>query len=217
MTRSGDSSVILFLITVITHLAFFPPMYLYYKRGYFFELSVSIFGFVASFMYHTCEDLDMIIFLSERQWHRLDNIGVITTLGILDIFVARLTNKVIESLCKYSIVFFTIIIQQKHPWDVRLTVAPIILFILIPVVNHCFVNRYLPSVNIHYFLVGLGILGVAIACFVKGLDDEDPYRLFHGLWHFFGGISVTFFLQMFDSPTNSKSGFKSSSSFFRNK
>ncbi|CCW65674.1 unnamed protein product [Phytomonas sp. EM1] len=215
MVRDGDSSVILFLITMFTHLALFPPMYIYYQRGCFFELSAALFGFVASFMYHTCEDFDMIIFLSERQWHRLDNIGVLTTLGVLFVFLARFTNKTVERLWTYSVVFITIIVQQKHPWDVRLTVAPLLMFFLIPVVNHCFINRYLPYINKRNFLVGVGFLGVATLFFVKGLDDDDPYRLFHGLWHFFGGISFTFLMCTFSSSAPSKSGAKYTRDFLR--
>ena len=47
-----------------------------------------------------------------------------------------------------------------------------------------------------YLKRGIGLLGIAVFCFVKGLDDLNDYlRIWHGCWHMFGSISLFFTLQ----------------------
>ena len=49
-----------------------------------------------------------------------------------------------------------------------------------------------PNFDWPIFARGVGIMAIAVCCFMRGLSDNtDPYgRLFHGGWHFFGGFAA---------------------------
>jgi hypothetical protein len=48
-----------------------------------------------------------------------------------------------------------------------------------------------PPFDMKNALMGFGLLIAAVPFFVAGLDDDnDPYRLYHGCWHLFGGLSA---------------------------
>lgn len=199
--RPGENPFVLFLTTVVSHITMISTPYLFYKRHYVYELCAATFGLIASLMYHTCDSFDVTIILSEKQWHRLDNVGIISMMGVWYVFVCCFTDPIVERACKYCTLLITIVFQQLHPWDVRFTAIPIMLFGLLPVVQYCFVLRRLPSLNLRYFLIGAGCVLLALPFFVLGLNDaEDPYRVYHGLWHFFGGLSSICFWLMIRSP-----------------
>ncbi len=61
--------------------------------------------------------------------------------------------------------------------------------------------RFQPRYNHAYTVRGSLAMAVAICFFARGLDDStDPYRLFHGLWHTFCGISAYFFWMALPGP-----------------
>lgn len=202
MRDFGESHILLFITTVVSHVTALPTFYFLYRRRYIFELCAVAFALGTSFMYHTCESLDVTIILNEKQWHRLDNMGIIAMLGVWYTFFAAFPNPAVEMACKCSAIFLAIISQQQHPWDVRFTVAPILLLGLQPVVQHCLINRRPPALHKRQFAIGFLFIVVAVPFFIMGLDDpRDPYRIFHGLWHFFGGLAMLFSWMSVANPT----------------
>ncbi|KPI83284.1 hypothetical protein ABL78_7681 [Leptomonas seymouri] len=166
------------------------------------EFCGSLYALLVSFMYHSAESFDTSLFLTEKEWHRLDNIGVVSIVGMWDVYLCCLENTFVDTCCKCFCIFFTLILQQKHPWDVRFTVTPIILFSIFPIVKYCFIEHRLPPVNVRHLLYGVFFACVAIAFFVAGLNEcEDPYRMCHGAWHFFMGIASFFMWVMVDHPS----------------
>lgn len=201
--REGESPFILFVTTVLSHLTMLPMPYFFYKRGYVMELCGALFALLVSFMYHSAESFDTSLFLTEKEWHRLDNIGIVSMMGIWDVYLCCFTNPFVDMCCKCFCIFFTLIMQQKHPWDVRFTVAPIILFSIFPISKYCFVEQRLPVVNVRYLLTGIFFACFAIPFFILGLNDrEDPYRMYHGGWHFFMGIGSFFLWLMVKHPSS---------------
>ncbi|KAG5508126.1 hypothetical protein JKF63_05378 [Porcisia hertigi] len=199
--RQEESPAILFVTTVLSHLTMVPMPYFFYKRNYIFEFCCSLFGLLVSFMYHTTESFNTTIFLSDMQWHRLDNIGIISLMGIWDVYLCCFQNPFVEMSCKCFCIFFTLIVQEKHPWDVRFTVAPILLFNLFPVVKHCIIDKRFPLVDRRQLIIGSIFLGLGIFFFALGLNDSaDPYRMYHGAWHFFIGLGGFFFWSMIKNP-----------------
>lgn len=202
MRNYGESHVILFITTVLSHVTMLPTLHYLFKRRYIFELCTMGFSLASSFMYHTCESFNVTIILTEKQWHRLDNMGIITMMGVWYTYLASFPDPTVEMVCKYSAVFIAIISQQQHPWDVRFTVAPILLFGLQPVVQHCLIYRRPPRVHRRPFAIGVLCVLLALPFFVLGLDDEhDPYRVLHGLWHFFGGLAMLHAWMSVANPT----------------
>ncbi|KPA73125.1 hypothetical protein ABB37_10105 [Leptomonas pyrrhocoris] len=200
--RQGESHWILFTTTVLSHLTMLPMPYFFYRRGYVFEFCVSLFALLVSFLYHSSESFGTALFLTEKEWHRLDNIGVVSIMGMWDVYLCCLQNTFVDTCCKCFCVFLTLVLQQKHPWDVRFTMAPIILFSVFPIVKYCFIERRLPPVNVRQLFLGIAFACVAIPFFILGLNDHaDPYRVYHGGWHFFMGIGSFFLWVMVRHPS----------------
>ncbi|CBZ25352.1 conserved hypothetical protein [Leishmania mexicana MHOM/GT/2001/U1103] len=199
--RVNESPAILFITTVLSHIALLPTLHFFYRRKYIFELCCASFGFLASFMYHTTESFGTSIFLSEVAWHRLDNVGVISILGIWCVYLCCFQNPCVDMSCKCFCIFFTLVVQQKHPWDVRLTISPILFFTLFPVVKHCFIEQRIPPFCARQLACGVFLFFFATIFFFLGLDSRaDRYRMYHGAWHFFGGLSSFFLWEMVKTP-----------------
>ncbi|CAJ1021411.1 putative Protein (DUF3522) [Leishmania utingensis] len=199
--RHGESPAILFIMTVLSHLTMLPTPYFFYRRNYIFEFCCAVFGLLASFMYHTTESFGTAIFLTEIEWHRLDNVGVISMMGIWYVYLCCFQNPFVDMSCKCFCVFFTLVVQQKNPWDIRLTVSPILLFSLFPIVKHCLVEQRPPSISRKHLAYGLLCFCIGIIFFILGLNEHaDRYRLYHSAWHFFAGLSAFFFWVMVKAP-----------------
>jgi predicted membrane channel-forming protein YqfA (hemolysin III family) len=211
--REDESHVVLFITTVLSHLTMLPMPFFFYRRGYVMEFCGSLFALLASFMYHSAESCGTPLLLTEKEWHRLDNIGIVSIIGMWDVYLCCFTNTFVDTCCKCFCVFFTLIIQQKHPWDVRFTATPIILFSVFPIVKYCFLERRLPPVNVRYLLFGIFFASFAVPFFILGLNDsEDPYRMYHGGWHFFMGIGSFFLWLMVKHPSSHGGAMRSQSS-----
>lgn len=159
-----------------------------------FEFTLAIFGITSSFMYHICDSFNMTFILNVSQWHRLDNVGVISSLGVWFVHFSCFSDPLVDISFRYSVLFVTLILQQAHPFDLRFTVTPLLLFALFPTVKYCLLHRQWPSLHLNSFITGLGTMLIAVPFFILGQNEcEDPYRFYHGLWHFFGG-AASFFL-----------------------
>ncbi|KAG5482099.1 hypothetical protein CUR178_05956 [Leishmania enriettii] len=199
--RQGESPAILFITTVLSHLTMLPTPYFFYKRNYLFELCCATFALLVSFMYHTTESFNTHLVLTEMEWHRLDNIGAISMMGLWQVYICCFQTPLVEMSCKCFCIFFTLIVQQKHPWDMRFTLSPILLFSLFPIVKHCFIEQRLPAICVRQLAWGSFFFSFALVFFVLGLDDDaDRYRMYHGAWHFFAGLAFFFFWVMVKTP-----------------
>ena len=50
-------------------------------------------------------------------------------------------------------------------------------------------------------MLGFGLLVVALPFFVAGLDDDnDPFRVFHGMWHLTGGFASLYLWRVVKYP-----------------
>ncbi len=196
----------MFLITGITNFACLPALYLIYRKGMLLNLNIGIFTMITSFMYHGMESLQIKeIYLTPGGWHKLDNIGSI--LCMITLLIYLMDNLDTDSEGRYLSVhdcrvdrqlayiglFITLLMQTSHPWHLENTVVPILLYLGLFVAKILFVRK--PRYNLYYLKRGIGLLGIAVFCFVKGLDDLNDYlRIWHGCWHMFGSISLFFTL-----------------------
>jgi hypothetical protein len=200
MPRS-DPPLIIFLTCCVSHLAMVPSVVQLVRRRWMFETAVIVFAMTCSFMYHTCQSFDTRIFLTELQWHRLDNIGALCSFAVFWTYMACIKDPVVDAYIKYACVFIALLAQEKDPWNEIYTFIPIVLFSLIPVVSHVFIHQRAPVYDRKNAVLGFGLLCAALPFFVAGLDDEnDPYRSFHGLWHLIGGASSFFLWRIVKYP-----------------
>ena len=196
------------------------------RQGRDFEAFAALFTMLTSFMYHLCDSIQRRLWMNAGQWHRLDNIGSILAFSCWFIFLASFRNPRTAARIKYAaacfavslpsfflsanqlpadcvfrLVFLAVVLlcQEYGPWDERFTVGPILAAATIFVVRIVFFRDAMQHVvwRPHPLRMGLGCLVLAVLCFARGLDDAtDPFRIFHGGWHFFGGVASYYLWQV---------------------
>lgn len=199
----GDPVWALAITMIATHAFFVPNLFTLFRRRWHFEFFISCFGFTTSLFYHTCQVFQSELFLNELQWHRLDNIGAIAAFGVWFTYLADLreSHPGWDMAVKYVVLTTAILLQERDPWNVDFTIAPIVVFGSLPLWTHSFVHRRWPRYHRRQFLLGWLLLGIAIAGFIVGLDDDhDPYRMFHSVWHIAGGMSLPYLWSMVNLP-----------------
>ena len=186
-----DDDFIVFLTTVVSHGAIVPALIQLYRRRWTYEFVISVFAVFTSFMYHFCQAFHTELYLTELQWHRLDNIGAISCFGLIFIHFCCFKRPEVDLGMKYFSLLLAILCQERYPWRIEFTVVPIAFFIAMPLVVHGLYHRARPPWDMKELAVGLMSLVVAIPFFVLGLDDDhDPFRVFHGMWHLMGGLAA---------------------------
>ena len=143
-------------------------------------------------MWITC----IIIFLPQLKWHELDNIGAICSLNsLILVLTSYFPDLDKQDKLNYFSIFIALIFQQKGPWDILNTLYPIFLFLFIALYD--ILKRGLPKFNRDALYFGGSVLMIAIAMFVKGLDDGNDYlRIYHSLWHVSIGVSSFYLYQL---------------------
>ena len=79
-----------FCFEVLTDIAFVPPLMIMHRYRRHFELYVGVFQLTTGFLYNFCNALNMNVFLTELQWHALNNILTTTYFLLLLIHLQAL-------------------------------------------------------------------------------------------------------------------------------
>lgn len=199
--------VIPLIVTIASHLSMFPTIYLFFEKKRVFEFCVSLFGLSSSLLYHFCQCIHHSFFLTSTHWHRLDNVTGISIAGLLFVHYCSIKNPFLETSAKHAVLFVAMIFQEENPWDIRFTVAPILLFLLLPVTQLLIIRRQLPSIDGRNLFFGFLLSLIGTIFFSLGLNDAgDPYRLYHGAWHLGIGASSYFLWDIFKQGSLSKAG-----------
>ena len=86
--NNNTERVILFLVTGLSNLPAIPSVYLNLSKQSHFHLFVGWFTMFISIAYHCTEALpSQRWILHEGNWHRLDNVGAITSFTLLMIYL----------------------------------------------------------------------------------------------------------------------------------
>lgn len=179
-------------ITALTNFAMVPTLILLLRHRRMFECVLGFFTMWMSFLYHYCDTVGQGFWLSTGAWHRLDNIGSIACFCAFFIYAMANTSRDLDLILKLTFLCITLILQEKAPWDERFTVYPILVAAALPVFKWVVIKRRWPPYHTAATKRGLVMLGMAIVCFVKGLDERQDYlRLWHGSWHMM--LSFAFF------------------------
>ena len=196
-----DPPIFVLMTCCLSHVAMVPAVLQLFQRKWMYESFVALFNFVASFMYHTCQALHVELFLSELQWHRLDNVGSLLSFGMFCIYLSGVKDPVREGYMKYGTMLVTLLSQERDPWNLTYTMAPVLLFSAIPLSTHAAIHRRVPAYDWKNFTAGFGLLAVALPFFVAGLDDDnDPFRFYHGMWHVLAGVASLYLWRIVKSP-----------------
>ena len=195
-----EHPLLLAMTTVLSHVAMIPSLRFLHQQGFTYELGVSIFATIASFMYHLAESFDATLLLTEGQWHRLDNIGIIGVFGLYFSHLCCLRNPIADAALKQATFFVTLVLQEKDPWNEWYTIGPVLGFAVMPITAAAWRWRT-PPFNWLEVMFGFGLLTVALPFFVWGLDDQnDPFRVYHAIWHVAGGYGSYRLWQVVPNP-----------------
>jgi hypothetical protein len=108
--------------------------------------------------------------------------------GVFDKHGGR--DTAVDQYSKFGLLLVVLIAQERGPWKLQHTVAPIACSLLVPVLSFG-LGRRSPAFNWRSFLVGSMILALAIIFFARGLDEVNDYlRVNHALWHVCVGLSA---------------------------
>eukprot|EP00759_Apiculatamorpha_spiralis_P009548 PhF_6_TR16592/c0_g1_i1/m.25284 len=183
----------LLFTNVLTHVTIIPCVLLLFQRRWFFDSYVLLYGTIVSAMYHTCEALETPLWLSELQWHRLDNIGGLACFAMFFLYLCDVRHPGLNSFLRFFSITLIVVCQEKAPWVVFYTVVPFLTFCSYPILIPLLFRVPRPQYNPYMLRRGFGMLGVGVIFFVRGLDDaHDPGRMYHGLWHVIAGSSSYF-------------------------
>ena len=101
----GDLSItelaLTFCFEVFTDLAFVPPLLIMHTNRRHFELYIGIFQLTTGFLYNFCNALNIQVFLTELQWHALNNILTTTYFLLLLIHLQANANPNVDIVLRY--------------------------------------------------------------------------------------------------------------------
>ena len=116
------------VVTAMTNISFLPLIRLFWLQRKPLAFWLTWFTFLSSTMYHLADSLESPIILSEGRWHRLDNIGAISSFCIWFIYLADIKNHVTRQHLSFLGLGIVHIAQADSAWKMRNTVVPIALF-----------------------------------------------------------------------------------------
>ena len=175
-----------------------------------FHTFIGWFTMIISICYHCCEALPSQEFiLHEGNWHRLDNVGAITSFTLLMIYLMDISHyprlRAFFELFQFGI---TLLIQERAPWNLENTLIPILFWLIACVLKHigCYlIYGMTPNYQWRTFKIGWTIMLFASIFFALGLDDENDYlRIYHSAWHLCVTIS-SYWLWQIVQTENTKS------------
>ncbi|EDQ89074.1 uncharacterized protein MONBRDRAFT_25649 [Monosiga brevicollis MX1] len=190
--------VIRFIVETITDLALLPSLDVVSRRGRHFEFFIGAFQFLASTMYNMTDALEVPMFLTPRDWHRLTNVLTITYGLHLCIFLMGNRSEARDNFLRYLAFALVWIAQIKDAYwmfQTQYTAYVVVFFLALPMLN-MLLGSGLPVYNRPKVIRGFLALMVAGVCFYLGLDDEnDAFRLFHGLSQVVVGVALFYLWQ----------------------
>mmetsp|Transcript_54666 Transcript_54666/g.62676 ORF Transcript_54666/g.62676 Transcript_54666/m.62676 type:complete len:250 (-) Transcript_54666:112-861(-) len=208
ITYTENQAIWMTLVTAITNFLTIPSLTLLFKRAsdkrhptLMFPFFIGILTLISSFMYHFTESIQVdVIFLDSGNWHKVDNVGAIVCFQNLAIFLMDNKNRLADEILQYTGLMITLLAQEKAPWEIEFTVIPILLA-WICYLGKAAYNRQFPTYNKKMLRRGLLMMGIAIFCFIQGLNEfTDFLRIWHGLWHSFVAFSAFYLWQSLSEP-----------------
>ena len=104
-------TLITFCFEVLTDIAFVPPLFIMHRYRRHFELYIGVFQLTTGFLYNFCNALNVNVFLTELQWHGLNNILTTTYFLLLLIHLQANSNPTVDIVLRY-IAFTAVWIAQ---------------------------------------------------------------------------------------------------------
>jgi hypothetical protein len=182
---SALETLLMTVLSVLSNLAGLPIVgRTLPQRATRFEGIMVGMSIATSLLYHICEIYDCTLFLSELQWHRLDNVFAITSFELIFLHACGSMLPENEGL-KWTAFLTALLLQEKDPWNVTYTVAPCIMFLLLAVgIRYYFRASRRVQYDRRNMTIAIVPFSAGLFFFYLGLDDANDYlRIFHCCWH----------------------------------
>jgi hypothetical protein len=115
-----------------------------------------------------CEVLDHNLYMNEEEWHRLDNVFVISGLGI---YIHHLSGNGHCRKAIYSTIVISLLSQEKDPWNIYYSYAPAAFFEIQAIVLRVYYwNKVEVKYNFGRLFLSIGVLLMAGQFFINGLQ-----------------------------------------------
>ena len=137
---------------------------------------VGVFQLMTGFLYNFCNALNTSVFLTELQWHGLNNILTTTYFLLLLIHLQANSNPTVDIVLRYVAFSAVWIAQIKDGyWNPYWTALVVAAYCIMPICKFCGAMR-LPPYDGDKLWKGFCAGLLSTAAFVVGLDDSvDPY------------------------------------------
>ena len=122
-TSAYAETLITFCFEVLTDVAFVPPLLIMHRYRRHFELYIGVFQLATGFLYNFCNALNVNVFLTELQWHGLNNILTTTYFLLLLIHLQANSNPTVDIVLRYA-AFTAVWIAQIKDEYVRRVAFP---------------------------------------------------------------------------------------------
>jgi len=148
-------------------------------------------------MYHSLQSVYLnSFFITDGQWHKIDNIGAIMGFSIVMVLLMDNRNRELDLKLNCAGLFIVILCQEKDPWNFTYTIFPICLFVSILLIT-LIVRPRKPTYNKRMAFTAFLFGSFATVGFAKGMDEDTDYlRMYHGMWHLMIGIFSFYIWQM---------------------
>lgn len=189
--------VLVMAFEIVTDAAFVPPLLLLWRSRRHFELYVGVFQLSTGVLYNFCNALNVTLFLTERQWHGLNNILTTTYVLLLLIHMQCNADPSVDAALRYCAFTAVWIAQLKDDyWNPSWTALVVLIFCLMPICKFGGAMQ-LPPYDAEKLCKGLIAGASSAVCFLLGLDTTiDPFRVFHGLSQAMVGFTFFYLWQL---------------------
>eukprot|EP00938_MAST-03A_sp_MAST-3A-sp1_P000729 g729.t1 len=182
--------VLTFIFTVVSDFALVPSLTVTAKNRKHFEVFVGTSAILTGFLYNACDALDVSLFLSKDDWHRINNVMAITYCALLAIYLMCNESDDANTVLRYAAFALVTVAQVRDNFwmeQSQWSMLVILFYALLPLLKFVSQNR-IPNYHRQRTKKGLSFALLAALFFVMGLDEKnDRFRISHSVAHVFMG------------------------------
>ena len=182
-----------FFLAVGSDFALVPSLYVTARNRKHFEVFVGFSAICTGFLYNACDALDVSLFLTKDEWHKINNVMAITYCALLAVYLMCNSSNDWNTLLRYNAFGCVTIAQvrdgfwmERSQWSLLV----ITFYAMLPIVKFLRL-RQIPAYRRKKTKRGLLCAFAAAIFFAMGLDENnDPFRLWHSVAHVFMGLTL---------------------------
>ncbi len=185
MKYTQNERIIKVLLSFLSNMAFVPIVKIMYIHRRYFHFTIGIYLVICTFFYHLSDDLEISILFNVDKWHRLDQIGSLTSLCLLLIYFMNVKEEKTMMMLQYSSILSVIFFQIQEPYQLVNIFGPLVLWFIVFLISLYYFGLAKINPTIPVFRTLL-FLTIGCVSFLLGINDKEDYlRIYHSIWHVF--------------------------------